>query len=97
LPIVPTARRTFATTDRVTAFVRVYRSRPDSAAPAVTAQVIDASGGVAHEETLDPDGSGSDYQLDLPLERFAPGEYLLQIGASAGDDKVAGRVRFRVE
>jgi VWFA-related protein len=45
LPIVPTARRVFAATDRVTVFARVYQGGRDPVAPTtVTARITDASG-----------------------------------------------------
>jgi hypothetical protein len=40
-PIVPTSRRTFAVTDRVTAFLRIYRARPPFAAVTITTRITD--------------------------------------------------------
>jgi hypothetical protein len=94
VPIVPTARRVFRSTDLVTAFVRAYRRSASGPPPVVTAQVVDAGGVVVHEETLDADGTG--YRVDLPIERLSPGEYLLQIAAAAGQDTARRDVRFTV-
>jgi hypothetical protein len=95
LPVVPTARRSFRTTDRVTAFVRVYRSPDENAIALANAQVVDAHGRIVYEEI--GDASASDYRVDLPMERLAPGEYLLQITASAGESQASRSVRFSVQ
>jgi VWFA-related protein len=94
LPIVPTARRSFVPTDLVTVFLRVYRRSAEGAAPVVTGQVIDAGGRVVYDSELD--ANVSDYQLDLPIERFSPGEYVLQIRGSAGEENVSRSVRFTI-
>ena len=46
VPIVPTARRVFAATDRVTAFARVYQGGRDAVAPTTVAARITDSAGV---------------------------------------------------
>jgi VWFA-related protein len=94
LPVIPTARRAFATTDRLTAFARLYRNRPSGSRPLIRARIVDADGGIVHEDLRDAEESG--YQFDLPIDRLGPGEYLLQIGASAGDDRASRDVRFEV-
>lgn len=93
-PIVPTARREFASSDLVTAFVRAYQRDSEAAALLVTARVVDVHGVVVFEDTLDAEGTG--YRADLPIERLAPGEYLLQIAAVAGPDTARRDVRFTV-
>jgi VWFA-related protein len=105
LPIVPTARREFASTDRLVAFLRVYQGtrRSDALLPVLLrASVLDAGGrAVAGEATtLDASqfakGRAADHYLGLPLAGLGPGEYLLRIEAEMGQ-RIAGRaVRFSV-
>jgi hypothetical protein len=105
LPIVPTARREFASTDRLAAFLRVYQGtrRTDALLPVLLrASVLDAGGrAVAGESTtLDASqfakGRAADHYLALPVAGLEPGEYLLRIEAEMGQ-RIAGRaVRFSV-
>jgi VWFA-related protein len=105
LPVVPTARREFSRSDRLAAFLRVYQgtSRRDPlAAVLIRARVIDAKNQtVAADSATLPeaqfaDGRAAGYQLDLPLERMEPGEYLLSVNAAIGARSAGRAVRFRV-
>jgi hypothetical protein len=71
LPIVPTARREFLQTDRVTAFVRIYQERNGSEPVSVAATITDASGRVPFQTR--GEHTGIDYSLDLPVERLTAG------------------------
>jgi hypothetical protein len=94
LPIHPTAQRVFRATDRVTAFVRVYRGA--SVSPArIRARLLDVNGRAVRDE-IDP-SAGTDHRLDLPIDGLAPGEYLLEIDAVSGEHHVTRQVRFRRE
>jgi hypothetical protein len=93
LPIVPTAQRTFAPGDRVTAFARLS-SRQALVGVVVVARVLDTAGRVAFEDRRNM--SGTEYLLDLPIERLTPGEHLLELRASVGKDEATGRLRFSV-
>jgi VWFA-related protein len=103
LPLMPTAQRTFAPTDRATVFLRVYQDAKATVKPAtVTARITDAADRVVFDQAapltadLFTATHGADYRLELPLERLASGEYLLTIDA-AQDGRVARRgVRFTV-
>ncbi|MEP6915936.1 MAG: VWA domain-containing protein, partial [Acidobacteriota bacterium] len=106
LPIVPTTRREFARSDRLAAFLRVYQgtSRRDPLVPVlIRARVIDAKNQtVAAESATIPDAQFSDgraagYQLELPLARMDPGEYLLSVNAAVGTRSAGRAVRFRVK
>jgi len=108
VPVVPTAQREFARTDRATAFLQVYQDagRPDTSKPAqpasVTARITDTSDQVAWSQITELSvdrftaNRSADYRLDLPLERLAPGEYLLTIDASQGQRTVRRGLRFTV-
>jgi hypothetical protein len=85
LPIVPTARREFSGTDRVTAFMRIYQSSTGAQTVSVAARIVDTGGRVAFENRTEQ--KGSDYQLELPVQRLTAGEYLLAIEATSGRAK----------
>jgi hypothetical protein len=104
LPIVPTAQRHFARTDRVTVFLRVYQQVGRPAQPAaVTSRIADVSDRVLSNEvaTLTADrftgNRGADYSVDLPMERLGNGEYLLTIEATQGQQTARRGVRFTVQ
>jgi VWFA-related protein len=103
LPVVPTAQREFARTDRATAFLEVYQEAGKSSLPvSVTARITDTSDRVVWDQAtpLPADRfagkGGADYRLDLPVERLEPGEYLLTIDASQGQRTVRRGLRFTV-
>jgi VWFA-related protein len=101
MPLTPTARRTFRTTDRVTAWLRFHR--PDEASGTVTTRLTSADNDVIAEltEVTDSapgnDPNTSDHRIDLPIEDLTPGEYLLTVEVSAGDERQRRDVRFRVQ
>ena len=101
LPILPTARRTFARADRVTAFAKVYQAARAQARPVrVTARIVDAADRAIASQTatLAADsfavGHASDWRFDLPLEKLATGEYLFVIEATQGQHTARRGVRF---
>ncbi len=99
-PIIPTARRELARTDRATAFLRVYQDAKAAAPPAtLTARITDTADRVVFDNvtTLGADrftSHGADYRLDIPVERLARGEYLLTIEAAQGDRVARRGLRF---
>jgi VWFA-related protein len=103
-PVVPTSQRAFARTGNVTAFVRVYRGGGNATTPvALRARIIDAASqsvfehGTTLQATELARERGAEVRLDLPLERLAPGEYLLTIEVTRGAKETARRdVRFAV-
>ena len=104
LPVVPTARRRFARSDRVTAFVRIYQQAGKPAQPAdVTMRIVDGSDAVLSNQvaTVTADSfagnRGADYRVELPLERLAGGEYLVTIEATQGKSTARRGVRFTVQ
>lgn len=104
LPLEPTTRREFATTDQVTAFARVYQALNDPAAAVIVkTRIIDASNRIAYEantsftEANSAASHSSDYRLDLPLASLTPGRYLLTIEATRRPKQTARRdVMFSV-
>ena len=91
IPIAPTARRDFARTDRVTAFLRVYQGgRGALAQVAIRSRILDGSGAEVFQSarTLDAAAFGAarsaDYSLDLPVAGLQPGPHLLTIEATMG-------------
>jgi VWFA-related protein len=102
-PVVPTSRRTFAATDRVTAFLHVYQARQPFAPATVTTRITDTGNDVIAELTEPVEGhplgrmSAADYRIDLPIDELAPGEYLLTMEAARDGTTVRRTARFRVE
>ncbi len=103
-PVVPTSQREFAPSDNVTAFVRAYQGGGNATASVlVRTRIIDAASQNAfdHEATLQAADfmgeRGAEAQIDLPLERLAPGPHLLTIEVTRGTNETARReVRFAV-
>jgi VWFA-related protein len=103
LPLVPTAQRSFAPTDRATAFVQIYEEAAGTPRPAsLRAWITDADDRPVFDETVpltsDRFGAkyGADYRLDLPLARLDRGEYLLTIEVSERTNVARRGVRFTV-
>jgi len=103
LPIVPTARRDFAMTDHVTAFLRVYQGGSRAMTPVtMTTRLIDARNQQVSESvrTLDVASFGTsrsfDDRFDVPLRKLASGEYLLTVDVAAGVKTARRTLRFRV-
>jgi VWFA-related protein len=98
--VKPTAARTFSSSERVRAFVRVYQKEPRPVR--VTSRVTnDRNEPVAsHADDFAAEAfarQGSvDSQVELPLASLAAGQYLLTIEALAGDTRVTREVRFTV-
>jgi VWFA-related protein len=104
LPLVPTARRVFRSTDRVTVFARGYQGGRQALIPATaTARIVDA----ANREVLSNDtpiGAQSfgalrsaDYRLAVPVDRLGPGYYLLTVSISADSGAVQRSLSFQIQ
>ena len=94
LEAVPTAGRTFRRTDRVLIRFEVYA--PGSAVPTVTARLLNRSGSSMSDIPVQPPVPGQPTQIDLVLARLAPGEYLVELSATAGDEGAKELIAFRV-
>jgi hypothetical protein len=101
--IVPTARRTFASTDTATGFARIYQGLTRPLTPGyVNARIVDEQDGTVFSQESrvlsEQFGAGRalDFSVDLPLRRLAAGEYLLSIEARVGTQTVRREARFRI-
>jgi len=91
MPVLPTARREFAATDRVLAFLRVYQGArraapghaaddgPERARPGHRVRLVDDRRGDVRERPF-----GEQF-ISVPVTSLAAGDYLLRIEASAGE------------
>jgi VWFA-related protein len=103
MPVVPTARRVFRNSDRVTVFMRVYQGGGHALEPAsIATRVIDAANTEVSRgvEAADAKAFGADrsfdYTLDLPVRDLAAGQYLLTMDVAAGSKKAQRTLRFRI-
>jgi hypothetical protein len=90
LPVVPTARRDFGASDRVSAFVRAYQGGSQALVPAtLTTRIVDAKNEQITKSTRDLDpslftqGRAFDHRFNLP-RNLVSGEYLFTVGIAAG-------------
>jgi len=93
MPVTPTTRRQFATSDRVTAFVRAYQAEKDDPLPiTITARIVDSSNRRVFEaKKPSSDRRSVDYRFELPLSSLSPGQYLLTIEATRKSNQKAHR------
>ncbi|MEO8482722.1 MAG: VWA domain-containing protein [Acidobacteriota bacterium] len=105
LPFAPTARRVFARTDTVSAFVQVSQgtSRTDALQPVtVRMRVIDTHDIALRDQSaeLKPSQFASNRtansRLTLPVRDLPPGQYLLNLGATMGPHTIERTVRFEM-
>jgi hypothetical protein len=102
--IAPTTQRTFARGDQVRAFLQIYEGtrRTEAITPvSVRVRILDARGQATRDQAIvfaetDFQGRHADCRINLPLDRLAAGEYLLEMTASAGDETAERKVRFAV-
>jgi VWFA-related protein len=103
LPVVPTAQRELAPTERASAFLQVYQDADRLPLPvSLTARIRDTSDRVVLEQVTEVPADrfagkgGADYRLELPVERLERGEYLLTIDARQGESMARRGLRFTV-
>jgi VWFA-related protein len=102
VPVVPTARRSFTAGHKVTAFTRLYQGGKGTLAPVpMRVQLRNATNELVFDRREDVTAArftiarSADVNVDLPMARLPPGEYLLTI--EAGAQKTVRRdSRFRV-
>ena len=102
--VVPTASRTFRSTDRVAAFLRVYQGgdvkKPASPVPFVLRiSGTDATPLVNQSQVLEPArfvNHAADVNFELPIAALKPGPYLLTIEATLGKTIARRDVRFEI-
>lgn len=103
VPLTPSARRSFARTDTVSAFARIYHGFTRAATPGyVTALVRDESDQVVFRQESRITGEhigasrATDVNVDLPIARLAPGPYMLAIDTRHGSATASRQLRFEV-
>jgi len=101
LPVVPTTVREFAPDDEVGAFLQVVQGGRRPVTPVrLELRIIDAADTVVHQanDTLEAAMFSAarlaEYQLQLPLDRLAPGNYLLRIEVAAAERTARRDIRF---
>jgi VWFA-related protein len=104
LPVVPTARRVFRPTDRVTVFARGYQGgRHALVSATATARIVDAANQevLSSETPLDEQSFGArrsaDYRLAVPVDRLGPGYYLLTVRISTAAGAVERSLSFQIQ
>ena len=101
-PVIPTARREIARTDRATVFLRVYQDAKAAAlAATVTARITDTADHVVFDNITELNADrftnrAADYLIELPVERLASGEYLLTIEAAQNERAARRGLRFTI-
>jgi hypothetical protein len=103
LPFVPTARRTFASTETIRSYVKVYQGGADAIVSVqLDVRIVDTlgramldAGGTLEAARWNADRS-ADFGMDMPLSGLSPGEYLLSILAAEGKHSARRDVRFAI-
>jgi len=104
IPVMPTTRRVFARTDRVSAFLRIYEhAKGTLSSVRLDIRVVDDRDAANFHATeiVSADQFDAtrtvDHRFDLPAVSFAPGPHLLTIEATAGKASARRDVRFVVK
>jgi VWFA-related protein len=104
LPVTPRARRTFARSDEVRVFLRAYQGRTRGlSSVSFSTRIVDDANRPVFQQTTPVRAAEfgadhtADYELDVPVERLRPGEFLLTIDAMAGASQVHRDMRFTVK
>ena len=103
LPVIPTARRRFTSSDRVTAFMRVYQHAAAFQPTSVTMRLVDANDAVLREHRQELDGTSvsggsvADYQRPLDIHDLPAGEYLLTLDVEGRRTTIGRAARFRLQ
>jgi hypothetical protein len=102
LPFAPTTVRTFATTDRVGALLRVHQGSRSPIDAAVTTEILNTADQVVATTSRSipaaqfQQGVGVDHAYEMPLSPLVAGEYLLRVTVVAGKHTAHREVRFTV-
>lgn len=92
---LPTAAREFSRTERV--FIRVPAYAPGTAAPTVTAKLLNRTGQAMGDLTVgNAAGRPDSKDIELSLASMPPGEYVVEITATGQGEPVKELVGFRV-
>ena len=100
-----TTERAFGRGDQVRAFFQIYQgtARTDAIVPVTTqVRVIDSGGTVSRDQSFvfapaDFHGRRTDGRINVPIDGLPPGNYLLEVAATAGDEHDVRKLRFAVQ
>jgi hypothetical protein len=92
----PTAERTFARSDMVTAYAEVYMSGRPDAMTATVARAGQLNRSRPVDMTLSPDTGRFGVVARVPVRDLQPGDYVLTLEAKAGRLDVTRQVLFSV-
>ncbi|MEI6668008.1 MAG: VWA domain-containing protein [Acidobacteriota bacterium] len=91
----PSALRQFRRTDRL--LIRFSAFGPRTSVPIVTVRLLNRVGQKMSDlATTPPDAPGGVYQVDLPLAGLSPGEYVIEVKASADGGDATELIALRV-
>lgn len=90
---VPTVEREFSRTERL--LVRFDAYAADSAAPAVTARLLNRAGQSMADVPIQA-LAGKPFQIDLPLASLAAGQYLLELDAKSSSGAAQQMIAFAI-
>ncbi|HXT68301.1 MAG TPA: VWA domain-containing protein [Vicinamibacterales bacterium] len=103
IPVIPTSRRTFASTEAVLGFTRIYQGagRAPSAAT-LTISITDTANKIVTRSSQQVSADTfvarqADCKFTLPVSTLDTGEYLLTVEVSQGDKPVTRYLRFTVK
>jgi VWFA-related protein len=91
---LPTAGRRFGRTDRLLVRFRAYG--PGGTSPAVALRFVNVRGEIAAALPPPARNQAGAYEAVLPIGSLAPGNYLLEIEAAAGDGRARTIVGFSI-
>ena len=91
---VPTVSREFRRTERMLIRFDVYARR--AVVPRVEAWLLNRLGGRMYPLVVQATENGRPYQVDLALVGLAPGEYVVELKASAAEFESTKLVAFRL-
>jgi VWFA-related protein len=91
---MPALSREFSRTERL--LVRLMAYAGGDTPPALTAKLLNRAGQPITEVPVTPANGQAPASVELALGSLAPGDYLLEVSARAGDDSATELVGFRV-
>jgi hypothetical protein len=91
---MPVAAREFSRTDRV--LIRVPAYGPATTSPTLSVHLLNRAGQPMSEIPVTASPVDGEQQVDLPLSALAPGEYVVEIKATAASGEAQELVAFRV-
>jgi hypothetical protein len=91
---MPTAAREFSRTDRI--LIRVPAYGPAATTPTLSVHLLNRTGQPMSEIPATAAPSDGEQQVEVPLSGLAPGEYVVEIKATAASGEAQELVAFRV-